>query len=111
MARLLETDRTIMNKKAVTIQEAIKANEHSRVRISGFNWFDVGELKASDNFHQAEILADWEIEAKPLELWVNVYPNGRYSAPFDSKEVADLLANIESIERIRCAKMREVTDD
>ena len=94
-----------MNKK-VTIQEAIKANEHSRVRIDGLVWFEVGEIyKHESGFNFADILAEWEIEEKPLELWVNVCGNSY--AVYLNKEEADLYAGLN---RIRCVKMREVVD-
>jgi hypothetical protein len=104
MARLLETDRTIM--KRVTIQEAIKANEHSRVRRVGFDWYEVKSFEKLSGFIYEDILADWEIEERSLELWANIY-NDTSMRVFNTKEYADAQAN----GRIRCVKMREVTDE
>ena len=93
--------------KKVTIQEAIKANEHSRVRIVGFNWLSTGDLKCLSIFTIEDILADWEIEQKPLEIWCNVTRNGDI-ASYQTKEEADTYAGLN---RIRCVKMREVITD
>lgn len=94
-------------KKTVTIQEAIKANEHSRVRIVDYAWFKVGELYHSETkLAKEDILAEWEIEAKPIELWVNIYKSG-ICAGYESKSEADMAAQDT---RIRCVKMREVDD-
>lgn len=100
--------------KKVTIQEAIKANEHSRVRMVGKNdWMGIDTLKDKLGVYVVGvdfILADWEIEEKPLELWANEYKRkdgtlDYYS--YDSKEEADASAE-EDI--IRCVKMREVVE-
>ena len=94
--------------KRASIQEAIKANEHSRVRrVEDKCWYSVGKLKEIMGFGTSSILADWEIEEKPLELWVNIYEDGENFAYF-SKTEADDCADPD---RIRCVKMREVTDE
>lgn len=93
-------------KKTVTIQEAIKANEHSRVRrVDSIDWFDIGRLK-NVNFYLKEVLADWEVEEKPLEIWINIHEGNLYSY-HTTKESADRCCFDG---RIRCVKMREVDD-
>lgn len=97
--------------KKVSIQEAIKANEHSRVRLSLHTvtmWYDVRAFNRCSNIPIEYILADWEIEEKPLEIWVNVYPEGVGRVVQKTKEEADFN---KYGNRIRCVKMREVTDD
>lgn len=98
-----------MNKK-VTIQEAIKANEHSRVRdLGSVEWYDIGQIKKQSLYFREDIiLDDWEIEEKPLELWVNEHKDANYYFGYNSKEDADKSADGD---RIRCVKMREVTDE
>ena len=101
--------------KKVTIQEAIKANEHSRVRkIGDVVWYNTNGVKtALQNgvVYVEDIFAEWEIEEKTLELYVNVYEQTSGGHDFDgysSKEQADKYAGND---RIRCVKMREVTDE
>lgn len=97
--------------KKVSIQEAIKVNEHSRVRRVGFDWYEVKSFEKISEFIYEDIFAEWEIEEKPLELYVNVYEQTSSGHDFDgysSKEQADKYAGND---RIRCVKMREVTDE
>ena len=107
-----------MGNKKVTIQEAIKANEHSRVRRVGTDkWKDVKfyypDKGARDHImpiSHLDIVGEWEIEQKPLEIWCNVYeaePLTKFDF-FETKYEAD---KWEVKGRIRCVKMREVTDE
>lgn len=93
--------------KRVNIIEAIKANEHSRVRIVGDNiWISVGCIKGIKYLTFDSILADWEVEEKPLEIWINIHEGNLYSY-HTTKESADRCCFDG---RIRCVKMREVDD-
>lgn len=101
-------------KKTVTIQEAIKANEHSRVRRVGADkWKEINYFYPEFGIDllipilRTEILAEWEIEEKPLEIWVNIYYNNVMTF-HSTKELAE--SRLLGEERIRCVKMREVDD-
>lgn len=83
----------------MTIQEALKANETKRVRRKTGQWIPVCALKVS-NF---DIIADWEAEEAPKEIWVNEYDNGVRSF-YPTRELADGYSN----GRISCKKYREV---
>lgn len=104
-------------KKTVSIQEAIKANEHSRVRRLNYScnypWYKVGELHNSKlPICVEDILAEWEIEEKPLEVWCNVYYGSNINFSYhEIKEDADTYHKSNNRNRIRCVKMREVMDD
>ena len=94
-------------KKTVSIQEAIKANEHSRVRLAIGDWFEVGQIASEGwRFDFGDVLAEWEIEAKPLELYINI-DSDEWMAIFKTKEEAEKFSNAG---RIRCVKMREVVE-
>ena len=49
---------------------------------------------------------DYRIKPKPLELWVNVYPDGAYSAN-ETQDIASLRLRIDG----RTVHMREVLGD
>lgn len=108
---------TVSKMKKATIQEAIKANEHSRVRtIFSQHWREAGYFKKKDHGYNVfqlsieEILGDWEIEEKPREAFVLMHSDGEIISAFLTKEKADSFIEARLAGFFLCVKMREVVE-
>lgn len=71
-------------------------------RVPDLDWQDA--VSPIWNFDEFE----YRIKPKPLELWVNLYPDGT-SSPYETKKEA--LAAKKDYAEARTVHMREVTDE
>lgn len=88
-------------KKMLPIIEAYAKGEVIQYKSSNGIWYIEKDLTFTDEPE------NYRIKPKPMEFWINIYPDGGKSEPHMSKEKADEWATTD---RIKCIRVREVEE-